>query len=68
MIWEKYRPGYRPYREFRAAGRLIESVLDVEDVKARGSKFSCFELVEAASTAQAAPATAEALAVAGVTP
>jgi hypothetical protein len=57
ILWEKYRPGYRPYQEFRAGGRLIECVLDAADVKAFGSKFSCFELVEAtaAGTAAAQP-------------
>ena len=54
ILWEKYRPGYRPYREFRAGGRLIECVLDAAEVQACGSKFSCFELVEVA--AKGAPA------------
>ncbi len=47
ILWEKYRPGYMPYQEFRAGGRLIECVLDAADLKAFGTKFSCFELVEA---------------------
>ena len=54
ILWEKYRPGYRPYQEFRAGGRLIECVLDRADLKTHGSKFSCFELVEAAAVEAAA--------------
>ena len=72
MLWEKYRPGYCPYQEFRAAGRLIECVLKLEDAKALGSKFSCFELVEeAAAAAAGTPATTapvEAAAVAEAAP
>lgn len=48
IIYEKYRPGYRAYEELRRAGRLIECELDPAEVAERGSKYSCFELVEAA--------------------
>lgn len=51
ILWERYRPGYRPYRGFHAAGRLIKCVLDAVDVKACGTKYSCFELVDGAATA-----------------
>jgi hypothetical protein len=48
ILRERYRPGYRPYQGFREAGRLIECVLAEADVMACGSKYSCFELVDAA--------------------
>jgi hypothetical protein len=47
ILRERYRPGYRPYQEFRTAGRLIECVLAEADVMTCGSKYSCFELVDA---------------------
>lgn len=51
ILWERYRPGYRPYQGFHAAGRLIECVLDAVDVKTCGTKYSCFELVDGVGTA-----------------
>lgn len=49
ILRARYRPGYRPYEGLRAAGRLIECELGEADVKASGSKYSCFELVDEAA-------------------
>jgi hypothetical protein len=48
LVNEKYRPGYRPYRQFFDGGRLVECNLNPRDREVLGSKYSCFELVEAA--------------------
>lgn len=37
---------YRPYDEFRAAGRLVNCELDDTELPALGIKYSCFDLVK----------------------
>jgi hypothetical protein len=51
ILRQRYQPEYRPYRGLREAGRLIECVLGEAEVKACGSKYSCFELVDEAARA-----------------
>jgi hypothetical protein len=51
ILRARYHPGYRPFEALRSAGRLIECVLGEADVAACGSKYSCFELVDAAARA-----------------
>jgi hypothetical protein len=46
LAMERYRPGGRAYEAFRQAGRLIECYLAPEEAYSRGSKYSCFELVD----------------------
>lgn len=37
---------YRPFNEFREAGRLVDCELSAEEAKVLGIKYSCFDLVE----------------------
>jgi hypothetical protein len=49
IAMERYRPGGRAYAACRDAGRLIEAGMSSEQAKYLGSKYSCFELVDAAN-------------------
>lgn len=43
----RYGEALRPYGAFKEAGRLIENHLADEQVATRGTKYSCFQLVDA---------------------
>jgi Protein of unknown function (DUF3800) len=53
ILMERYRPGSRSYAALRDAGRLIECALRADEIGARGSKYSCFELVDRAASCAA---------------
>jgi hypothetical protein len=42
----RYGRGGLPYEAFRNAGRLIEAGLTVDEIPSRGTKYSCFGLVD----------------------
>ena len=38
-----YEPGYRPYRDLKAAGKLLDAALPETLVATCGIKYSCFD-------------------------
>lgn len=57
IAMHRYGRGGLPYEMFRRAGRLIETQLNEGDIPSRGSKYSCFELVDAAPQNNKGPDT-----------
>jgi len=49
IAMERYGRAGRPYEAFRESVRLIECYLHPEQIAARGSKYSCFGLVDRAA-------------------
>jgi hypothetical protein len=49
VAMERYGLGGKPYSVLRAAGRLIECGLSADELSSRGTKYSCFELVDRAA-------------------
>ena len=49
MAMRGYGRGGRPYEAFHSAGRLIEARLAQDQIAIRGTKYSCFELVNRAA-------------------
>lgn len=49
MAMERYKPSGRAYAALRDAGRMIESILGQDEVRSRGTKYSCFELADQAA-------------------
>lgn len=45
MCMGGYNEGTRPYQRLKADGKLIECVLEADEVPHRGTKYSCFDLV-----------------------
>jgi hypothetical protein len=45
----RYNRGGQPHERFQKSGRLIEAHLTEQEIPARGTKYSCFELVDAAA-------------------
>jgi hypothetical protein len=43
VVKGRYDPSYRPYRELKEAGRLVDALLRPEDAGTLGIKYSCFE-------------------------
>ena len=46
IAMHRYGRGGLPYQAFRDAGRLIEAQLTPEAIPSRGTKYSCFGLVD----------------------
>jgi Protein of unknown function (DUF3800) len=46
IAMHRYGRGGPPHEAFRQAGRLIEAQLTPEEIPSRGTKYSCFELVD----------------------
>jgi Protein of unknown function (DUF3800) len=43
MVKGRYAPDYRPYRQLMDAGKIIDALLDKNDVNSLGVKYSCFD-------------------------
>ena len=48
IAMHRYGRGGLPYKAFCDAGRLIEHGLTAEQIPSRGTKYSCFSLVDEA--------------------
>jgi hypothetical protein len=48
VAMHRYGRGGRPYERFTEAGTLIETRLTLDQIASRGTKYSCFELVDQA--------------------
>jgi hypothetical protein len=46
VAMHRYGRGSRPYEKFSQAGTLIETRLTTDQIESRGTKYSCFELVD----------------------
>jgi Protein of unknown function (DUF3800) len=43
MVKGKYTPEYRPYKQLMEARKIIDAVLEEDDIKTLGVKYSCFD-------------------------
>jgi Protein of unknown function (DUF3800) len=48
IAMHRYGRGGQPYERFRESGRLIETQLSADQILSRGTKYSCFGLVDEA--------------------
>ena len=43
VVKGRYDPEYLPYKELKAAGRLVDAIFDKTEQEYRGIKYSCFD-------------------------